>query len=147
VLPALQTVFNENPELIAKSGDMVQHAECALLQLAANSNLLGKEAIHRHMLGLKARLKGTANSELEYLLIDRIAICWLGVNYYEQDAASQLLSEKGQPSEHRPTVLGRGKKRSIAGQYHELPGLGRRPKTRRVVRRSVFASSSSNGSK
>ncbi len=40
-------------------------------------------------------VRATASSELEYLLIDRIAICWLGVNYYEQDAASQLLSQPG----------------------------------------------------
>jgi len=90
VLPALQKAFDQNPELTGKFGDLVHHAENALMQLAANTSLLGKEAIRRQMLDLKARLKATASTELEYLLIDRIVVCWLGVNYYEIDCASHL---------------------------------------------------------
>lgn len=81
-----------------RPGELAQvHANrgLALLQLAVNTNLFGKEAIRRHMLDLKARLKATASSELEYLLIDRIVICWLEVIYYEQDSASLLLSQPG----------------------------------------------------
>jgi len=89
LLPALRKAFDQHPEVVAKLGNIVEHAENALLQLAAGTNPLGKEVIRQNMLDLKARLKATANSELEYLLIDRIAISWFSVNFYEVDSASR----------------------------------------------------------
>jgi hypothetical protein len=76
-------------------GDLVQHAEQAVLTLAAGQSLMGKEAIARQVASLRARLQGPATSELERLLIDRIAISWIEVYFGDIDLAQHLLKQPG----------------------------------------------------
>jgi hypothetical protein len=95
VLPELKKAFDEHPEFVAMFGDLVQHAEQALLTLAAGQSLLGKEAIARQVAGLRARLQGPSPSELERLLIDRIAASWIEVYYGDIDLAQHLLKQPG----------------------------------------------------
>jgi hypothetical protein len=78
-LPELKQTFDEHPELAALLGDLVQHAEDALLRWATGTCLAAREAIARQVAELRARLSATANSELEKLLIDRICISWIEV--------------------------------------------------------------------
>jgi hypothetical protein len=93
-LPILQGILDEHPEFIAKLGDMVHHAEQALLTLASGSNLTMRESVHRCLVELRARLAATATSELEKLLVDRIALCWLETYHCDIRAAEYLMNKK-----------------------------------------------------
>src|SRR5215472_9778708 len=94
-LPELKKAFDENPELVAMFGDMVQHAEQAMLRLVAGACLTAREAVSRQLSELRARLAATATSELERLLIDRISLTWLQVYHGDIDLAQQLLANPG----------------------------------------------------
>lgn len=51
VLPALRQALHDNPELSQLLGDLVQHAEMALLELAGGKSIVAKEAITRRSPG------------------------------------------------------------------------------------------------
>jgi hypothetical protein len=94
-LPGLKQALDAHPELVAAFGDLVAHAREALLSLVAGKCLTAKEAIARQVDDLRARLKGAAPSELEALLIDRIALCWIEVYHGDVDLAQHLLRQPG----------------------------------------------------
>jgi hypothetical protein len=95
VLPELKRAFDENPELAATLGDLVGHAEMALLTLVAGPCLSVKEAIARQAADLRRRLLASAHSELERLLVDRIVISWLEVYHADIDLTQHLVSRPG----------------------------------------------------
>jgi hypothetical protein len=95
LLPELKKAFDEHPELVQRFGDMVSDAERSLLRLAVGSNLVAKEAITRQAADLRTRLATTAPSELERLLIDRIAISWIEVYLADSNLALRLLTDSG----------------------------------------------------
>jgi hypothetical protein len=85
-------LYDECPEFVQMFGDLVEHAQQALLTLAAGQSLMGKEAIARQVDQLRQRLAATASSELEKLLIDRICISWIEVYHCDIDVAQHLLN-------------------------------------------------------
>ena len=87
VLPQLQALLAEHPQLVEQFGDLAQHAEEALLNLVAGRSLLGKEALRCKLAELQEELGGTSAPPLEQLLISRIAISWLQVHHADLDAA------------------------------------------------------------
>jgi hypothetical protein len=95
VLPALKKAFDDNPELVAVMGDLVRHAEDALLTLAGGRALTVKEAIRRQVGELRARLSATAASELEKVLIDRVCLSWMAAYYGDLDLANHLIEGSG----------------------------------------------------
>jgi len=92
VLPQLQKVFDDNPELVKLFGDLAKHAEESLLAVVASSCLTAKEAIGRELAQLRENLTATATTELEKLLCDRVALCWLHVTATEVELAVRLRS-------------------------------------------------------
>jgi hypothetical protein len=76
-LPELRKALDAYPELAAKLGDLVRHAEDAVLRWATGTCLTAREAIARQAAELRARLSATAQSDLEKLLVDRVVISWL----------------------------------------------------------------------
>jgi hypothetical protein len=91
VVPELKKVYDENPEFVERFGDLTAHAEKSFITLIAGPSLMGQEAIARQVAGLRARLAASAASELETLLIDRIALSWLAVYHSDIDLAHYLL--------------------------------------------------------
>jgi hypothetical protein len=94
-LPLIKEAFDQFPEFTSMFGDLSQHAEQALLQLVAGTNLTAREAIGREVQALRERLLATAGSELEKLLIDRIAVSWIAVCHSDLELASLLLQRAG----------------------------------------------------
>jgi hypothetical protein len=94
-LPALKQAFDEHPELADRFGDLVAHAEQALLRLAAGSCLTVKEAASRKLDELRRELAKDAASPLERLLVDRVCVCWLEVYACDVAAAEQLMRSPG----------------------------------------------------
>jgi hypothetical protein len=78
-LPALRKALDDHPELAAKIGDLVKHAEDAVLRWAVGTCLTIREAVRRQTAELRARLMAEAQSELERLLVDRVVLSWLEV--------------------------------------------------------------------
>jgi hypothetical protein len=76
VLPQLQAFLDERPELWRQAGDVARHAREALLNLAADHNLLAKECLFRKMEELSAELAGSSPGPLERLLVERIVLTW-----------------------------------------------------------------------
>jgi hypothetical protein len=97
VLPDLQQAFAEYPELAAALGDMVAHAEQSFLSMAMSQSLTSKEAISCQVADLRKRLAATTTSELEKLLVDRIAISFLWVYHADVDLANHLQRQPGAP--------------------------------------------------
>ena len=94
-VPELKKMFTENPELAAALGDLVRHAEQALLTLAAGESFTAREAIAHQVAQLRDRLARTAASELEKLLVDRVAVSWVEVYFGDVELAHQLLRGAG----------------------------------------------------
>jgi hypothetical protein len=88
VLPALQALLDEHPELWRQMGDLSWQAEQGLVGLASGPSLLARESIGRRLAELKAELAGPSPSPLEKLLVERIALCWLAVHLAELDWAA-----------------------------------------------------------
>jgi hypothetical protein len=90
VLPELKKAYDEHPELPSKFGDLVVHAEEALLSLAAGNCLMTKEAMRHQLAVRRAELATDVSSSLEELLADRAVLCWLGVQASELFLADHL---------------------------------------------------------
>src|SRR5262249_57032831 len=95
VLPELKQAFDHHPEMAVLLGDLVRHAEQALLGLVAGPSVTVREAVSRQVAQVRTRLAATATSALERLLIDRIAISWLEVYFADIDLANHLRQRRG----------------------------------------------------
>jgi hypothetical protein len=90
VLPELCAALDRYPELAQVLGDMAQHAEDALLRLAAGTCLTAREAIKHQLAALRERLNASAGCELERLLIRQLALDWLALHHAQLAATAQL---------------------------------------------------------
>jgi len=88
VIGDLRELLDQKPELWKQVGDLAEHAELAMLSLAAGKNLLAREAMQRKLADLKEELTGPSPTPLERLLVNRIAISWLQVHHADLAAAA-----------------------------------------------------------
>jgi hypothetical protein len=98
VLPELAEAFDRFPEMIDLLGDVAKHAEEALLTLAAGTCLTARTAISKHLQHMRDRLNETASTELERLLVRRLALDWLVLHQAEIDLTAQLQGSAMAPS-------------------------------------------------
>jgi hypothetical protein len=89
VLPQLQELLDQRPDLWRWAGDLAAHARESLLGLAAGNSLLVRESIRRKMDELATGLAEPAASPLVQLLIDRVVLCWVQVHLADLDAVAQ----------------------------------------------------------
>ena len=81
VLPALRDALDRYPALAKQAGDLAARAEDAWLDLLAGQDLFTAEAVRRQLAALRAELAGPQPSPLERLVVDRIAACFLQLQY------------------------------------------------------------------
>ena len=81
VLPALRDALDRHPALARQAGDLAARAEDAWLDLLAGQDLFTAEAVRRRLAALRAELAGPQPSPLERLVVDRIAACFLQLQY------------------------------------------------------------------
>lgn len=83
---ALQRLMVEHPELpITKQfGDAAVSLERALVKQSSN-NVLVQEATSKRIAEIRAELTEPGDTELEAMIVHRIAFCWLAVNQAERD--------------------------------------------------------------
>lgn len=78
------------PDLWEAYGNIAQNAERTLVSVAAGENALTKEAITAKLESLRAELSGPNPTPLERLLVERVVLCWLQVNYEDAIDANGL---------------------------------------------------------
>lgn len=85
-LPTIRSWITDNPGLVEGLGNLSRHVEQAWTKRVHGENLLGHETLSRKLESLKKSLEGPRPSPLETLLVERIAACWLQVNYFDSRA-------------------------------------------------------------
>ncbi len=82
-VPTLRRVLDANPQIWREFGDLSQHAQMALVSLAAGSNLHLRECLARKVIDMQQELAGPSPSPLVRLLAERAAACWVQVAYFD----------------------------------------------------------------
>jgi hypothetical protein len=90
---ALCQLFDQYPELAKVAGEIAEMAEDSILETATGGNVLAKESIRRRLAVMRASLVMPGDGVLEYLLVDRVVLCYLALN-----SAEQLRADKWRPS-------------------------------------------------
>jgi hypothetical protein len=98
VLPALRHALDQHPEVWQQAGNLALNAERSLIRLAAGESLLLRESLPRQLAHLKEQLAEPDDTPLHGLLIERISLGWLEVNYVDALAA-QLRERFGSPAQ------------------------------------------------
>jgi hypothetical protein len=80
-LEALKTQIA--PDGWRRLADLVFNAEYALIKRYAGESLVIRESANAQLAHMKAELGGSNPTPLERLLVDRIALLWLQLTYYE----------------------------------------------------------------
>lgn len=126
VVPDLRKVLDAHPEIWEVYGDLARQAQESWLQLAAGTNLFLHESFGRKVEALKGKLAGPAPTPLEELLVERIVICWLQVNY------ADALAAQTNPTVpiHQSTL----QKRQTAAQHRYLRAIHSLATVRRLLR-------------
>jgi hypothetical protein len=80
---ALQKLFDERPALAGPAGDLARLAEVRMVSVATSDKPLREESTRRWLADMRKGLEKPDDGELERLLIQRLVLSWLAVNYAE----------------------------------------------------------------
>ena len=89
-LPAVREYLDSNHEVAELAGNMARQVELSWRNTFAGDNLLVQEGVNRKLAALKAELAGPNPTPLERLLVERIAACWLQVQYADALFAQKI---------------------------------------------------------
>ena len=92
-LPALKALLDAHAQVWMAAGDLAGHAESALLQLVAGSNLFYRESLKRRLAEVRAAL--APQSPLERLLAERLALAWAEAHAAQMEALSRAALAPG----------------------------------------------------
>ena len=110
----ISKIAEADPALWEGYGDVAEHAERALINLASGKNLILKRAICGKLDSLKTELAGPGAPPLEHLLVERIAGCWLQVYYFDLLHAQNLIKLTREQSEYYGRRQDRAHKRYLS---------------------------------
>lgn len=99
-LARLGKLMNQLPEIRDALGDLAEQAEIAWIGLALGKQEVAKTALRSKLAELKREIAGHNPSVLETLLAERIAACWLQVQYADAVYAQNLRDLSLAQSEH-----------------------------------------------
>lgn len=128
VVPELKKMLDAHPEIWEYYGDLALQAQESWLQLATGTDLFLQDSVGRKLEALKEKLAGPAPTPLEELLVDRIAICWLQVNYADALAA--------QTNPSVPILQSTLQKRQTGAQHRYLRAIQSLATVRKLLRTS-----------
>lgn len=81
-LPVLRKVLDEAPE-VARIIDLARNVERSIIEKMTGDDVFTQEAIPRNLKAMKKEVAGENPSPLERLLAERIAVCWLELQYFQ----------------------------------------------------------------
>lgn len=114
VLLALQRVLKEEPKISSIFVDLASSLESSLVKRMANGDLMVEECMPHNLKEMKKELAGDDPLPLEKLLVERIAVCWLELQYFEILYAQNMGSFSIVQSEHHQKRLDRAHKRYLS---------------------------------
>ena len=79
----LKKYLDANPDVAARLGNMAQHAESALIEVASGGEWLTSEAVKREADRMRQELAGSSPSPLEKMAIERVVVTWLQLQHSE----------------------------------------------------------------
>lgn len=88
-LPALRRVLDEAPK-IARFVDLARDVERSIVKMITGDDVFSQEAIPRNLKVMRQEIAGESPSTLERLLAERIALCWLELQYFEAIYAQNI---------------------------------------------------------
>jgi len=88
-LPVLRKVLDEAPE-VARIVDLARNVERSIIEKMSGNDVFTQEAIPRNLKMMREELAGEQPSPLERLLGERIAVCWLELQYFEAIYAQNM---------------------------------------------------------
>ena len=86
-LADLRSMLDAHPEVWGRCGDLARIAEEQWLD-ALTDDALGRESIRRHIDKFKLELAGPQPTDLEWLMAQEVAACWLARKHAETAAAT-----------------------------------------------------------
>jgi hypothetical protein len=89
-VPLLRGYLDRHPELWRKYGDAAAQAEGAWIALAAGPNLHLRECMTRYAEAQRAELTRPGVSPAEKMLVDRVVVCALQLNYFSATEAGAV---------------------------------------------------------
>jgi len=89
-LPAISEWMEKTPTIVERMGNMAVQAELSWLDATVGDDLYAKEAVKRKMAAMRVVLSGACPSPLEELLVERIVLCWLQVQYADTIYAQNM---------------------------------------------------------
>jgi hypothetical protein len=128
VLPALRQALDAHPEIWQAYGDLAAQAQAAWLDLLAGPDVLLRESVERKLAALRAELAGPDASPLEWLLVERVAACWLQTMF-----ADGVYAQAREP-QATPAVLRELMRRQESAQRRYLASIKQLALVRRLLR-------------
>jgi hypothetical protein len=113
VLPTLRKVLDEEPK-IARIVNLARDVEHSLVKAMSGDDLFCQEAIPRNLSEMRDEIAGENPSALERLLAERIALCWLQLQYYEAIYAQNLSKFTITQSEHHQRRIDKAHRRYLS---------------------------------
>jgi len=101
VLPKIRGALDGSPRLVELLGDLAETAQRVFVEMLAGKDLLMREAVMCRVDQIRSEVAGPSPSPLEALLAERIALCWVHMQYADMiyvqnvkggDATYRLLS-------------------------------------------------------
>ena len=80
----------KTPDFWRQAADLVFNAESTVVNRLAGKNLVVRESVQAQLTYMKNELGGPSPSPLEKLLVDRIALLWVQLTYYETIYTQQM---------------------------------------------------------
>jgi hypothetical protein len=114
VLPALQRALKEEPKISGIFVDLASSLESSLVRKMANGDLMVEECVPHNLKEMKKELAGDDPLPLEKLLVERIAVCWLELQYFEILYAQNMGNISIVQSEHHQKRLDKAHKRYLS---------------------------------
>ena len=81
-LPVLRKVLDEAPR-IARFVDLARNVERSIIEKMSGNDVFTQEALPRNLKEMRKEIAGENPSPLERLLSERIAVCWLELQYFQ----------------------------------------------------------------
>lgn len=113
-LPEVREMFNTDPRLVEIMGNLSRQAEVSWAETALGKNLAAKEGVRRYLRKIRCDLGAESSTPLERLLIERIAVCWLHLQYAELIYVQNMGDLSLHQAEFQQRRIDRAQKRFLA---------------------------------
>ena len=88
-LPVLRRVLDEEPG-VARIVDLARNVERSIIEKMSGDDVFTQEALPRNLKEMREEIAGENPSPLERLLSERIAVCWLELQYFQAIYAQNM---------------------------------------------------------